>query len=39
MSKKVIRVFDHLIVGDGRYFSFADEGLIEEYQQRAVLGG
>jgi len=32
-----IRVFDHLIIGDGRYFSFADEGLIEEYQRRAIL--
>ncbi len=26
-----IRVLDHLIVGDGRYFSFADEGLIDQY--------
>jgi len=35
-----IRVFDHLIIGDGRYFSFADEGLIEEYEIRAAtLGG
>lgn len=35
-----IRVFDHLILGDGRYFSFADEGLIEEYERQAcVLGG
>jgi DNA repair protein RadC len=32
-----IRVFDHMILGDGCYFSFADEGLIEEYQQRAIL--
>jgi len=32
-----IRVFDHLIVGDGRYFSFADEGLIEEYEIRSIL--
>lgn len=31
-----IRIFDHLIIGDGRYFSFADEGLIEEYAMRAV---
>jgi len=31
-----IRVFDHLIIGDGRYFSFADEGLIEEYEMQAV---
>ncbi|MBI3952183.1 MAG: DNA repair protein RadC [Acidobacteria bacterium] len=32
-----IRVFDHLIIGDGRYFSFADEGLIEEYERKAIL--
>lgn len=32
-----IRVFDHLIIGDGRYFSFADEGLIEEYEMQAIL--
>jgi DNA repair protein RadC len=30
-----IRVFDHLIIGDGHYFSFADEGLIEEYKIRS----
>ncbi|MBN2392535.1 MAG: DNA repair protein RadC [Anaerolineae bacterium] len=34
-----IRVFDHLILGDGRYFSFADEGLIEEYEMQAVVMG
>ncbi len=32
-----IRVFDHLITGDGRYFSFADESLIEEYEMQAIL--
>jgi DNA repair protein RadC len=32
-----IRVFDHLIIGDGRYFSFADEGLIEEYERRTII--
>lgn len=32
-----IRVFDHLIIGDGRYFSFADEGLIEEYEKHAIM--
>jgi len=32
-----IRVFDHLIIGDGRYFSFADEGLIEEYEMHAFF--
>lgn len=26
-----IRVLDHIIVGNNRYFSFADEGLIDEY--------
>jgi DNA repair protein RadC len=34
-----IRVFDHLIIGDGHYFSFADEGLIEEYERQAVFLG
>jgi len=27
-----IKVLDHIIIGDNRYFSFADEGLIEEYE-------
>jgi len=27
-----IKVLDHIIVGDNRHFSFADEGLIEKYQ-------
>jgi DNA repair protein RadC len=26
-----IRVLDHLIIGDNRYYSFADEGLIDQY--------
>jgi len=26
-----IKVLDHIIIGDNRYFSFADEGLIQEY--------
>jgi DNA repair protein RadC len=26
-----IKVLDHIIIGDNIYFSFADEGLIEEY--------
>lgn len=29
-----IKILDHIIVGDGRYYSFADQGLIEEYEQR-----
>lgn len=27
-----IKALDHIIIGDGRYFSFAAEGLIDEYQ-------
>jgi len=27
-----IRVLDHIIIGSNRYFSFAGEGLIEEYE-------
>jgi DNA repair protein RadC len=27
-----IKVLDHIIIGDNRYFSFADGGLIEEYE-------
>jgi DNA repair protein RadC len=27
-----LRVLDHIIIGDNRYFSFAGEGLIEEYE-------
>jgi len=27
-----IRVLDHVIIGDNRYFSFASQGLIEEYE-------
>ena len=26
-----IKVLDHIIIGDNKYFSFADEGLTEEY--------
>jgi len=26
-----IKVLDHIIIGDNKYYSFADEGLIEEY--------
>ena len=26
-----IKVLDHIIIGDNRYFSFADEGFIEKY--------
>ncbi len=27
-----IKVLDHIIIGEDRYFSFADEGLIEKYE-------
>jgi DNA repair protein RadC len=26
-----LRVLDHIIIGNNRYFSFADKGLIEDY--------
>ena len=29
-----IRVLDHIIIGENEYFSFADKGLIEEYNLR-----
>ena len=28
-----IKVLDHIIIGDNKYFSFADAGLIDEYNQ------
>lgn len=28
-----IEVLDHIIIGDSKYFSFADDGLIEKYNQ------
>jgi len=28
-----LRVLDHIIIGDNRYYSFAGEGLIEEYEK------
>ena len=27
-----IRVLDHIIIGDNTYYSFASEGLIDEYE-------
>jgi len=27
-----IKVLDHIIIGNNRYFSFAGEGLIDEYK-------
>lgn len=34
-----IKILDHIIVGDNRYMSFADEGLIEKYElDVAALG-
>jgi DNA repair protein RadC len=26
-----LKVLDHIIIGNNRYFSFADEGLIDDY--------
>ncbi len=26
-----IKILDHIIIGDNKYYSFADEGLIDEY--------
>ncbi|RCV63819.1 DNA repair protein RadC [Methanophagales archaeon] len=31
-----ITVLDHIIIGDNVYFSFADEGLLEEYNRNYV---
>jgi DNA repair protein RadC len=27
-----VKVLDHIIIGDNRFFSFADEGLVAEYE-------
>ena len=27
-----LRILDHIIIGDNRYFSFTGEGLIQEYE-------
>ena len=32
-----MRVLDHIIIGDNKYFSFADNGLIREYELNARL--
>jgi DNA repair protein RadC len=31
-----LRVFDHIIIGDDQYFSFADAGLIEEFEMLSI---
>jgi DNA repair protein RadC len=31
-----LRIFDHLIIGENSYFSFADEGLIEKYEMQLI---
>jgi DNA repair protein RadC len=31
-----LRIFDHVIIGENVYFSFADEGLIEEFEFEAI---
>ncbi|MFH1863840.1 MAG: DNA repair protein RadC [bacterium] len=35
-SAMELRIFDHIIIGNNQYFSFADEGLIEDYEIQAV---
>jgi len=35
-SAMELRVFDHIIIGENQYFSFADEGLIEAYEMQAI---
>lgn len=35
-SAMELRIFDHVIIGENTYFSFADEGLIEEYEIEAI---
>lgn len=35
-SAMELRVFDHIIIGENQYYSFADENLIEEYEVQAV---
>ena len=32
-----IKVLDHIIIGENRYFSFADAGLIEEYNSGFLI--
>ena len=31
-----VKVLDHLVIGDNRFYSFAGEGLIEEYEAEAT---
>jgi len=35
-SAMELRVFDHIIIGENQYYSFADEDLIEKYEVQAV---
>jgi len=34
-----LKVLDHIIIGNNCYFSFADQGLIEEYEFQAMHAG
>ncbi len=34
-----LKVLDHIIIGNNRYFSFADQGLIEEYEFQSSHSG
>jgi DNA repair protein RadC len=31
-----IKVLDHIIIGNNRYFSFADRGFIDDYENQFV---
>ena len=31
-----IRIFDHVIIGENTYYSFTDDGLIEEYEMESI---
>ena len=30
-----IKILDHIILGDNRFYSFADQGVIEDYEIQA----
>jgi DNA repair protein RadC len=32
-----IRVMDHVIIGDNAYYSFADQGLITQYERKSEI--
>jgi len=32
-----IKLLDHIVLGDTSYFSFADQGLIEDYEKESEV--